>query len=659
MQNIYYLKLFIFLVKTSKIIKNERMKIVFEQKNDEDIDEENNFSKNTSFANLDMNHMIYLDLHNENQSSTNNFLHRLSELDSQEQTKSFKMDTTYVFLENEFDSIFDSKQKIFDESEFEKYQECIYPIQSCSAAQMMTMHSDQECSVISQFHQKIPKIRNQESNYCVIDMQKKHFNHLHDHSYSLIMEKYSSSESVDESSINQNSLYEKQLKYISDHDKFIESNEKKNFKSPDSEKNFLMFSKQEEQNKNFCRSTISRHIRSGNHRSYFNKLMRYLDEISYFFTLQKIDSKNDYFSAVSIDLKKFLKNKIDMMENTSIYNQQKENRSIRPKIIQSISNLKSFCPFCLDEEIDLNDIEKKFVSHFPLTKLYSKLTHLINQLFEQISISYESPFTPERLFNCKFFENQRIVLKKILHFVESNIILFGDGKRIKYLHVEYHKLLMHNLDIKMYFLPEFQSIMYVLQRTTNDYFAKQKNTNFMILFYFFYSLNKFFDWITEYCRLNKIVDTPQLEGSFLRFVSESITFVLRVYFIQCIFSQFNIHLNAQLRYHFLVQIIYHDEIQIYLQENNANQKIAINSKELIPMVILLEKYTVNFSFEFLLEFAFNLLIYSDLVNLNNFGFFLKHLAKTTNLYLSSRSHELENSLKKYFSNADINYILMT
>lgn len=383
----------------------------------------------------------------------------------------------------------------------------------------------------------------------------------------------------------------------------------------------------------------------------YNDNFNFIQRISSFFDHSKNESADDNFYQTYSNLKTFLAEQINIMNIALVQDTIKNGKSRPTRNIDDISKLQYLCPFCSThnlEEDDFFGMEKRLISEFTNIVVGPQLPKLMNKLFQQISKSFSEAFNPESLLSSGFFHKQRIILNDILTIIKNNRIVFGKLNRLIFLHIEYHKLFLNNIKMKLHYLPELQSIIFVLLRTSSSVHFTVKNQNFMILFYSFYSMNKFFDWIREYYEENG-KNKDQLEFSSSMFVTHLISFVLRVCFVELIYSQLSVYVNAQMRYHFLCLNVFHDEILIHLKEKNQNYVVAMNSKRLLPFIIIIDKYTFKQDFIFLLEYDMHIIIKLDSMNISNFMVFLKYVGKLDIPDLNDHAKETNRFLESYVS----------
>lgn len=379
--------------------------------------------------------------------------------------------------------------------------------------------------------------------------------------------------------------------------------------------------------------------------------LNFIKAMCFLFICPEKELLKDNTFEIYRNLKSFLQNQIEIMKPVLKLKDLRNIKTFPSKIIEDESKLVTLCPFCSTQPLQNNDfeeIEHQLLNDCPKFKIGRDFAFLLQKLFEQISSSFDEAFKLESLFSCEFFEPQRLILDDLLLFVKSNKVMFGSKKRLKYLHIVYHKLFLINVDIKSHYLPELQSIMYVLLRTSLRNHLISTNRNFIILFYSFYALDKFFDWISDYHEKHLNFDNP-IKDFFLRFVSGVIPFILRISFIEPIFALLSIHKNAQMRYHFLSLTIFHDDISIFLSMENHANTIAHNSRKLIPFIILVDKFLKNDEFDFLLEFDIHRLVFINRFNFVCMQNFMQLIKAAKIFKFDNRLQELEIFLDFHLS----------
>lgn len=386
-------------------------------------------------------------------------------------------------------------------------------------------------------------------------------------------------------------------------------------------------------------------------KSIFNDNNKFINDISDFFNFNaSIISDND-LSVILSDLQKFVENYINNMTDLS---SEQEYSIISDTVFRrmhlNVSNLKNCCPFCsvhkFHEDL-VNEKEEKLNLDLHKSRTTLKLTNLIQQFLREISDFTKEPFKPVHLFFSKFFKTQRIILDNILHSLDTKMTFLDRELQIKYVHFEYHKLFFNNIEMKLFYLPELLSILYVMLKNKFVNEIKRRSQNSIIMFYTFYSLNKIFDWINDFHETNKTLEY-QKNISLSRFIPHLISFIIRISFIEPILSLFKIHQNAQFRYHFLSLNIFYDELCIFLNRENKKKEIVENSKLLLPFIILVEEYTIENTFEYFLKHDLREFGKSNIFNFQDFRCFLNFMPKTNIQSLIHPSKKLKNSLIQNF-----------
>lgn len=490
----------------------------------------------------------------------------------------------------------------------------------------------------------------------VISNQKKNFiNHLYGNSFSKFVDDYLSFPMKVNSSIDVHPVKSIQSIY-STTTSANEINAREKNQDVQIEQSNIKITEQSSQ----IQSKKSPSLRTRNRQIFQNiqtlilkKNLNFITEISSFFESRIIFSPERDMTIDFLNLKIFLKNQINMANSKLIKDTLKTKKALRSRNIKNVTKLIHFCPFCKAEKLDEKDldkiIEKKIIANFPVILLTVELTMKIQTLFDCIAESFKKPFTLENLFSCQFFKQQRMILENILNYFDSNKISFGKHNRRKYLHIEYHKLFLKNVDMKLYFLPELQSIIYILLRTSLDHNMSRKNRNFFLLFYSFYSMNMFFEWIHDFYQKNKVTEISSAD-SLSKFVTQTISFILRISFIIPLCSLISVHENAQMRYYLFCLNVYHNELCTFLYKDDHKSAIETNSKILLPVIILIEKHLSRNLFMNLLEFKMPYLIQINQSCLLDFIKFLGIMKKGHIIALKDQSEKLENFLQSHLSN---------
>lgn len=372
--------------------------------------------------------------------------------------------------------------------------------------------------------------------------------------------------------------------------------------------------------------------------------LKFISEISSYFTFDKKMSSQYDLNAMCTNLGDFLLKQIDITKvAVNNINSTQYKKGVR-KFIPKISNSTDFCPFCeiqkLEEGKEREINVQKFINDFPKLKIGYELINSIKQLFHEIYTTFtKMPFSAENLFSSQFFISQRMFFEDVIKNFDSQVVQFRKQDPMNYTHIEYHKLFRTNIDMKIHFLPELESILYVLWRSPLYLQIMKKNRKSIILFFLFFSLNEFFEWINQFYQENKIIHEGS-NSSLSKFISQSISFICRIFFIEPILSQFTIHKNAQMRYHFLCLNIFYDELCIFLGKENPKHILASNSRILLKIIILIEKYVQRNLFAHYLESNPQYILRLEQFDLNKFFYFLILYRKTNNSLLSNQSDDI-------------------
>lgn len=329
-------------------------------------------------------------------------------------------------------------------------------------------------------------------------------------------------------------------------------------------------------------------------------------------------------------LKDVLASEIDKINCILMKMDFSRGRSRYLKTIDFTAKSDYFCPLCSTYPIfedDYHEIEEKFINEFIVkTNGASKLCYYIKKFFIEVSNSFKEYFTIEKLFKLQFFRSPRTIFENLLNLMKSEKFVLGQHKKIKYLHAQYHKLFLTDVDMKLHFLPELQSIIYVFLKTSKQVDFLTYNHNFMILFYSFYSLNMFFSWIHQFYYQNKTI-LNQSNSSYMKFVCEYISFTLRICFIGPMYSQLSTQKNAQIKYHSMVLNILYTEICKFLSDNDIQDTVATNSRTLLPVIIFMEKNSKEKHFSYFLHHYMHEFIHLNYMNIHPFLTFLNAMHK--------------------------------
>lgn len=298
-------------------------------------------------------------------------------------------------------------------------------------------------------------------------------------------------------------------------------------------------------------------------------------------------SKYFFFKYMEIFLHKAIERTIQMMDTVIKNDLGKKQVSM---YVKNPIKLNYFCAFCTDSEVyqyKTSDLETEMIADLDRNSSTFDFKGLLKQLFDQINETFKYFISPELIFASDFFRGQRVILDKILQIFAAKKIFFVKNYKHRYLHLVYHELISENIDLKLYFLPELQSMIYIFLRTSTYSLCDGNNQNFIILFYSFYSLNKFFKYLHSHGVSNMKMFSENFKNSH-RIITQSISFVLRISFMQLIFSCLSVNCSAQMRYNYAIMKNYHNELLHFLNEKIDDQYIFHNFEQLISVLILCE-----------------------------------------------------------------------
>lgn len=242
----------------------------------------------------------------------------------------------------------------------------------------------------------------------------------------------------------------------------------------------------ENTNKVRISGTTKKHREINNNKKLiFETNLLFIKKISSLFTFQKIFSISNDLSALCTNLETFLSNEIYVSNFALIGNAKETNQKFAYQSLDDTLELKYLCPFCSFQTLNADNFKntnKKFIDNFIFMKTGSKPINIFIKYFEEISDLFCTSFTLDKLFSSQFFESQSIILKKVYDILDSSRILFKYNKKIDSIHVEYHKFFLMNIGIKLHFLPEIESIIYVFLSTPFKNHTIIQNKHLVMLF---------------------------------------------------------------------------------------------------------------------------------------------------------------------------------
>lgn len=124
-----------------------------------------------------------------------------------------------------------------------------------------------------------------------------------------------------------------------------------------------------------------------------------------------------------------------------------------------------------------------------------------------------------------------------------------------------------------------------------------------------------------------------------------ITFILRISFIKPIFSQLHIQKKTQMKYHFLCLNIFYDEVCNFLKEKNYHQSIAINSRKIIPLIILMKNFNYKNQSSCFLQFDMYEIIKANYISFLHFKDLLKLMQEKMDNFETNKFQEMESTLQ--------------
>lgn len=190
------------------------------------------------------------------------------------------------------------------------------------------------------------------------------------------------------------------------------------------------------------------------------------------------------------------------------------------------------------------------------------------------------------LFSDKFFKSHTTICQFKLHNEMHNLACHSKFKlKYRLLHSQIHTFLQDHIDNKIKLFPEFVSIAYLLHK--KDILDKIGYHNLFIVFYYsITSINLFFDAISKNNEFEILIQDCKKKNN--QFILQSISFLLRIYYIQPMITCLNLEMDTLLRYSYLIRKEFSNQIKSAANMYN-NEKFHRYLLNCITIVLCLNK----------------------------------------------------------------------
>lgn len=279
------------------------------------------------------------------------------------------------------------------------------------------------------------------------------------------------------------------------------------------------------------------------------------------------------------------------IENVKFQLSKQDNSNLKIQNLKAMRNttkLLNICHFCKKKEISSENIKK--IEQELTTKLYknedcSASFNLFRKLFIEINETFQNLHLSKTILTTNFFLAQRALLQKILKSLDKNAFNIVNDITLDLLHIEYHKL-QTQIRFKSNLLPELPSILFIFINSFSHEYIHNLH-EFIILFYSFFSLNKFFDSLFKNIEAKGYIQSTQtMYNTIFR---QTMAFVIRFSFIEPILIVLNIKTIFFFTYRLL--ILEYNEKKIYsLFNQRSEQKQQRNLEKAIECILRCNKF---------------------------------------------------------------------
>lgn len=319
-------------------------------------------------------------------------------------------------------------------------------------------------------------------------------------------------------------------------------------------------------------------------------------------------------------------NLIRNIENNFISLNLTNVRRIKFKNVINFAKFHSCCPFCRKSEIWYNEsvnIKEIVVNKLARSSSSQALIKLIMEYIVELDKFVLPDATLLSFFNSLgFFKLQRHKFEEMLDLLNEDSMQFTKQIKMQLLHVLYHRLMSDNFNTKIDLLPEFPSFIYIILRSQMQEIFVSNNRYFVILFFSLYSINFFFSRIDNQYQIIK--SNEVLLPGYLRIVLQSISYLIRISFIELALSSLSVDKKAGMRYHFMCLTIFQNELLQFRHLDHRQSNLAKNFARLINLVLICED---NIEFEIFSSSLENNITCFLGINRNNIRTFLLFLEK--------------------------------
>lgn len=223
-----------------------------------------------------------------------------------------------------------------------------------------------------------------------------------------------------------------------------------------------------------------------------------------------------------------------------------------------------FCVICqldkkITEKLSWNLYDEIIMFNKIIPMRFKSCSRLIIVELKRFFNSLDAAESYQLLFSKRFIElnNNMSKLKfdpEIHNFArQSRIVL-----KYELLHLHIHFFLNNHIKEKIKLFPEFISIAYLLHK--KDVLEKIASNNFFIVFYYsIISINLFFDKISTNNEIETLIQNTDKRNN--QIILQSISFLLRIYYILPMIICFNLEVDTLLRYSYLIRKEFTNQIK--------------------------------------------------------------------------------------------------
>lgn len=224
-------------------------------------------------------------------------------------------------------------------------------------------------------------------------------------------------------------------------------------------------------------------------------------------------------------------------------------------------NFCAICPFFQNGipnyGIQLSDEIQILVKILPARCAY--LSSLVINEMKKIFDLFERSASYQILFSEEFIELHKNISKLKVRDEMQNLAKHNKFEmKFQLLHSQIHTFLYEHVGVKIIFFPEFASIAYLFhKRSIID--KIQHNNIFLTFYYSIVSINLFFNVVLKNNEIKTLIQNSANENN--QIILQTISFLLRIYYIKPMITCFNLQIDTILRYSYLISKVFSNQVK--------------------------------------------------------------------------------------------------